>query len=62
MSKPLELRQQVIEARIRFGHSEISIDELYRICDLYREAIREYSKRSKKKIRIPSRAYLLRAL
>jgi hypothetical protein len=62
MNTALELRQQVITARDKFNHGEIPVDDLYVACDLYREAIREYLKRTKKRIKVPSRSYLIRAL
>jgi hypothetical protein len=59
---PLELRQKLIESIHAFNRSEISPDDLYAIADAYIAALKEYAKRTKKKFRIPSRGYLIRAL
>lgn len=58
----LDLRDNLIEARKRFGRGEIGVDELNKIADEYIAAIKAYSKQSGKRIATPSRAYLLRAL
>lgn len=59
----LELRDAFIIARQEFGRGEIGIDELYAAADAYIESIKEYKKRTgNKKLRIPSRGYIIRAL
>ena len=60
---PLELRSQVIVAKQQFGLGEITIDQLYAAADAYIEALREYKRRTgNKRLNIPSRGYLIRAL
>lgn len=59
----LELRSQVIEAKQQFGRGEISIDDLYAVADRYIAALKEYKARTKnKKMHVPDRGYLLRAI
>ena len=58
----IELRTQVIEAKQRFGRGEISVDDLYAAADAYIAALKTYKKATGKKLSIPSRAYLIRAL
>ena len=58
----LDMRDHVIAARSRFHRGEITLDDLYAVADRYIAALREYKKRTGKRLAIPSRAYLLRAL
>lgn len=58
----LDLRDKLIDARKRYGRGEISVDELNRIADEYIAAIQAFAKQSGKRIKSPSRGYLLRAL
>lgn len=59
---PLQLRDALIEAKKAFGRGEITVDTLYVAADAYIESIKAYAKRTKKKIRPPSRAYIIRAI
>ena len=60
---PIELRSKLIEAKQQFGRNEITIDALYAVADAYIDALREYKKRTgNKKLNIPARGYLIRAL
>jgi hypothetical protein len=60
---PLECRATVIAARIDFGQGRITEARLYAICDEYIDAIKEFKKRTgNKKLPVPTRSYLLRAL
>lgn len=58
----LELRQAMIDAKKQFGRGEITIDELYVAVDAYIAALVAFKKRTKSKIPIPSRGYVLRAI
>ena len=64
MDKPnaLTLRNDLIIARAKHQQGAITTDELYQSADAYIAALREYKKRTGKKLTIPSRAYLIRAL
>lgn len=59
---PMDLRNQVIEARQKYGRGEITVTELHTVADRYIESLKEYKRVKKVKLSIPSRAYLLRAL
>lgn len=59
---PLELRDKVIEARRLWGQGQITTDELNATADKYIDALKMYKKTTGKKLTIPNRAYLLRAL
>ena len=59
---PMELRNQLIEARKKFGRGEITTDQLNAAADEYIKALKEYKRAKKVKLNIPTRAYLLRAL
>ena len=59
---PLELREKVIEAKRLYGQGIITIDDLYAAADAYIESIRAFKQRTKAKIAIPSRGYIIRAL
>ena len=63
---PRELRPVVIDARRRYQHGEISLDELYRVADQYIAAVTAHAKTLspaiRRRFRPPSRAYILRAL
>ena len=58
----LELRQNLIDKRALFMQGKITVDELYKATDEYIEALKLYRKQSGKKFRVPTRAYLIRAL
>jgi hypothetical protein len=62
MSDALLLRDAVILARARYHRGEISVDALYAAADAYIAELRAYKKRTGKRMSIPNRAYLLRAL
>ena len=60
---PLECKTALQLAKQRFGAGEISESELNTIADEYIAAIRAYKERTgNKKLRIPTRAYLIRAI
>lgn len=58
----LELREKVIEAKRLFGQGLIDVDALYAAADAYIDALKAFKKRTKAKLNIPTRAYLIRAL
>lgn len=59
----LDLKFKLQEAKQQFGRNEITIDQLYVAADAYIEALKEFKKRTKnKKLAIPNRGYLIRAL
>ncbi len=58
----LELKDKVIVVRNAYQHGQVPIEELYKATDAYIAALAEYKKRTKRRISIPSRAYLIRAL
>lgn len=62
MSTPLELRTKLIIAKQEYGQGNLTTDELYAIADEYIESLKVYKKTKNKKLAIPSRAYLIRAL
>lgn len=58
-----ECRNQLIEAKQRFGRNEITTEQLYAAADAYIEAIKAYKKRTgNKKLPVPNRGYLIRAI
>lgn len=58
---PQEYRNQLIEAKQRFGRNEITTDQLYAAADAYIDAIKDFKKRTgNKKLPVPSRGHLLR--
>lgn len=58
----IQLKAKMQEAKQRWGRGEITTDELYAVADEWIEQIRDYKKRSgNKKVRIPSRSYLIRS-
>ena len=59
----LQLRDSLLTAKQQFGRNEIGLDELYAAADAYIESIKEFKKRTgDKKLRVPNRSYLIRAL
>ena len=59
----LELRTEFLEAKAAFFRGEIDEEALYKSADAYIESIRSFKKRTKNsKLRVPTRAYLLRAI
>lgn len=59
----LELRTKLQDTKRRFGRGEATIDDLYAAADAYIEAIKEHKRRTgDKKLRIPARGYLIRAI
>jgi len=59
---PLELRNEVITAKKKFGQGLITESELYAVADKYIDALKAYKKSKQVKLPIPSRSYLIRAL
>ena len=57
----LDLKFAAKAAQAQHARSEITTDELYTAVDAYIKAIREFKKRTKAKISIPSRGCILRA-
>lgn len=58
----LELRSKLLEAKQQYGRGEITVDALYAVADAYIDALKAYKKASGKRLTIPSRGYLIRAL
>jgi hypothetical protein len=61
-NSPLVLRDALIVARQRFGQGQITVDSLYAAADAYIDALRQYKRTAHKRMAIPSRAYLIRAI
>ena len=59
---PLVLRDTLLSTRAAYHQGRASIDELNAAADTYIEAIVAWAKEHKRKLRRPSRAYILRAL
>ena len=59
---PLELKEKLLDAKSQYRNGAIDIDALYAAADAYIEALKAFKKRTKAKLNIPSRAYLIRAL
>ena len=60
---PMEYRNKLIEAKQQFGRSEITAAQLEAVADAYIESLKEFKKRTKnKKLRIPARGYIIRAI
>lgn len=59
---PLELRDKLIESKRLYGQGLIGIDALYAAADEYIDALKAFKQRTKAKLSIPSRAYIIRAL
>jgi hypothetical protein len=57
----LDLKFKLQEAKQKFGRNEITIEQLYVVADAYIAALTEFKKRTKAKISIPSRGYIIRA-
>lgn len=63
MKTPMELRTEVIDVRRRHALGQASYDELVKKAEEYIDALKEWAKRTgNKKFKIPSVAYVLRAL
>lgn len=58
----LDLKFKLQEAKKQFGRKEITIDQLYVAADAYIDALKEFKKRTKAKISIPNRGYVIRAI
>jgi hypothetical protein len=58
----LDLRARVIAVRGAQQHGQASIEDLYAAADAYIAALRQYKRRTGRRLTIPNRAYLLRAL
>jgi hypothetical protein len=60
---PLEWRKLVIEARAQYHRGEISLHAMEAVADMYIDSLKEHAKATgKKRFRVPSRSYILRAL
>lgn len=57
----LDLKFKLQEAKQQFGRNEITVEQLYIAADAYIAALTEFKKRTKAKISIPSRGYIIRA-
>lgn len=56
-----DYRNQLIEAKQRFGRNEITSTQLYAAADAYINAIKEFKQRTgNKKLNVPTRGHLLR--
>ena len=58
----IELKEQLRLAKGAFHRGEIDIDALYAAADAYIEAIKAFKKRTKAKISVPTRGYIIRAV
>jgi|LakMenEpi03Aug12_release.lakeMendotaPanAssembly.Ray.scaffolds.fasta_scaffold710929_2 hypothetical protein len=59
----MEYRNQLIETKKRFGQNAATIAELEAAADAYIAALVEFKQRTKnKKLRIPARGYIIRAI
>ena len=58
----MELRDKLIEAKRLYGQGAIDVDALYAAADAYIDALKAFKKRTKAKLAIPSRAYIIRAI
>ena len=58
----LEYNTALKVAKAKYQAGEITIDELYAAADVYIKFLRDYKKRTGKRLSIPSRAYLIRAV
>lgn len=58
----LQLRDRVISLRWQHARGDATIEQLYAAADAYIEAIKAYKARTGKRVIIPSRAYIIRAL
>jgi hypothetical protein len=59
---PMQARTNLIQVRSAFAAGTATISQLYEAADLYITALKAYKKASGKKVAIPSRAYVIRAL
>lgn len=58
-----DARNNVITTRQAFGRGEATVEQLYAAADAYIAALTAYKKATgNKKMRIPNRGYILRAL
>lgn len=58
----LQWKAKMQEAKQKWGRGEITTGELYAVADEWIEYIREYKRTSgNKKLRVPSRSYLIRS-
>ena len=58
----LYYREQLKKAKALYSKGEITIDDLYAVADAYIVYLKEYKRKSGKKLTIPNRAYLIRAI
>lgn len=58
----LDLRDKVIDLIHRQHRGEATVDDLYAAADAYIAGLRAYKKRTGKRLTIPGRSYLIRAL
>ena len=58
----LELKEKLLDAKSQYRQGAIDIDALYAAADAYIDALKAFKKRTKAKLTIPTRAYLIRAL
>lgn len=59
---PMELRNQLKEVKKSFGRNEATEQQFIDAADQYISALKDYKKKTKAKISIPNRAYLMRAI
>jgi hypothetical protein len=59
---PMDLRNELIDTKRRFGQGAATIDVLYSAADAYIAALKAFKKSTGKRLTIPSRAYLIRAI
>lgn len=58
----LHLRSLLVEAIRSHRRGLLRLDALYEAADRYRDGIRQYAKAKGRRMKIPTRAYLIRAL
>ena len=61
-ASPIDLRSKLQAARAAHQHGQLDLDGLYAAADEYIAALRAYKKRTGRRISIPSRAYIIRAV
>lgn len=61
-ASPIDLRSKLQAARAAHQQGQIDIDALYAVADEYIAALRAYKTRTGRRISIPSRAYIIRAV
>ena len=61
-ASPIDLHSKLIAARAAHQQGQIDLDTLYAVADEYIAALRAYKRRTGRRLSIPSRAYIIRAV